>query len=314
MSQERVSPLIQHEESRGMAAPAHLSGEQAGTLSMLGRQSTRRRLTRILTHIALLLLSVMALVPLVFMFSTALKPYGQEFLFPLRWIPQPIVWDNFVTAWTTVPTLTFLKNTAIITFGSLVGELISSSLVAYGFARLRFPGRNALFILCVSQMMLPYVVLIIPLFMMFRTVHWIDTFWPLIVPGWFGVPFYIFLLRQYYLGLPVELEDAAKIDGAGVLRTWWSIVLPLIKPALAAVGVFSFVAHWNDFLAPLIFLHSTDNFTVALGVYQFFGEYQVHMDLVMAYSIIVTLPVILVFFAFQRYFVQGIALTGLTGR
>ncbi len=311
MSQERVAPLPPHGESHAATTRRSPVGMASHVLE---RQSTRRRLVRIATHLALLVLAATALIPLVFMLSTALKPYGQEFEFPLRWIPQPIVWNNFVTAWNTVPTFTFLKNTAIITFGSLVGELLSSSLVAYGFARLRFPGRNALFMLCVSQMMLPYVVLIIPLFIMFRTVHWIDTFWPLIVPGWFGVPFYIFMLRQYYLSLPVELEDAAKIDGAGVLRTWWSIVLPLIKPALAAVGVFSFVAHWNDFLAPLIFLHSTENFTVAIGVYQFFGEYQVHMDLVMAYSIIVTLPVILVFFAFQRYFVQGIALTGLTGR
>lgn len=285
-----------------------------GAPRLLARQSSRRHLGRIGAHAALLAISVVALIPLAFMVSTALKPFGQEFTFPIRWIPQPPVWHNFVDAWTTVPTLTFLENTAIITFASLVGELLSSSLVAYGFARLRFPGRNALFLLCISQMMLPYVVLIIPQFLMFRTVHWIDTFWPLIVPGWFGVPFYIFMLRQYYLSQPVELEDAAKIDGAGVLRTWWSIVLPLIKPALAAVGVFSFVGHWNDFLGPLVFLNSQNKFTVALGVNQFFGEYQVHMDLVMAYSLMVTLPVVLVFFVFQRYFVQGIALTGLTGR
>jgi ABC-type glycerol-3-phosphate transport system permease component len=248
------------------------------------------------------------------MISTALKPYGQEFAFPIRWIPQPAVWQNFIDAWNTVPTATFLENTAIVTFCALVGELLSSSLVAYGFARLRFPGRDFLFMVCLSTLLVPFVVLLIPLFILFRTLHWIDTFLPLIVPGWFGVPFFIFLFRQYFLTLPLELDDAAKIDGAGVFRVWWSVLLPLIKPALAAAGVFSFIAHWNDFLGPLIFLNTQDKYTVALGVNMFFGEYQVHMDLVMAYSVMVTLPVILVFFIFQRYFVQGIALTGLTGR
>jgi ABC-type glycerol-3-phosphate transport system permease component len=196
----------------------------------------------------------------------------------------------------------------------MVGELLSSSLVAYGFARLRFPGRNFLFMVCLSTLLLPFVVVLVPLFILFRTLHWIDTFFPLIVPGWFGVPFFIFLLRQYYMTIPLELDDAAKIDGAGVFRIWWSILLPLIKPALAAVGIFSFIAHWNDFLGPLIFLNTEDKYTVALGVNMFFGEYQVHMDLVMAYSVMVTLPVILVFFVFQRYFVRGITLTGLAGR
>ncbi len=282
--------------------------------SVLNRQSVRHGVGLLLTHLALIFISITALIPLAFMFSTALKPFGQEFVFPINWIPQPAVWSNFIDAWNTVPTATFLQNTAIVTLGALIGELVSSSLVAYGFARLRFPGRDVLFMVCVSSMMLPYVVLIIPLFIMFRTVHWIDTFWPLIVPGWFGVPFYIFMLRQYFLSLPHELDDAAKIDGAGILRVWWSILLPLIKPALAAVGIFSFIGHWNDFLAPLIFLNSEDKYTVALGVNLFFGAYQVHMDLVMAYSVMVTLPVVLVFFVFQRYFVQGIALTGLTGR
>jgi ABC-type glycerol-3-phosphate transport system permease component len=285
-----------------------------GSRGVLARQSVRQLLASLFTHLALLCISVIALIPLAFMFTTALKPFGQEFVFPIQWIPHPAMWDNFIAAWTAVPTATFLENTAIITCGAGIGELVSSSLVAYGFARLRFPGRDALFMVCLSTMMLPYVVLIIPLFIMFRTVHWIDTFWPLIVPGWFGVPFFIFMLRQYFLTLPRELDEAAKIDGAGVLRIWWSILLPLLKPALAAVGIFSFIGHWNDFLGPLIFLNSQDKYTVALGVNMFFGEFQVHMDLVMAYSVMVTLPIVLVFFIFQRYFVQGIALTGLTGR
>jgi ABC-type glycerol-3-phosphate transport system permease component len=305
VSDQRVSPAAQG-QAPSVARPAGVG--------LLGRQSARRALSHALTHLALLVISLTALIPLVYMVTTALKPYGQELIFPIRWIPQPAVWQNFPDAWTTVPTATFLENTAIITFGALIGELLTSSLVAYGFARLRFPGRNILFMLCISSMMLPFVVLLIPLFIIFRTLHWIDTFLPLIVPGWFGVPFFIFMLRQYFLSLPHELDDAAKIDGAGILRVWWSILLPLIKPAIAAAGIFSFIAHWNDFLGPLIFLNTEDKFTVALGVNMFFAEYQVHMDLVMAYSVMVALPVILVFFVFQRYFVQGIALTGLTGR
>jgi multiple sugar transport system permease protein len=287
---------------------------QSGGAAVLTQRSVRHTLARVLTHLALLAIAITALIPLAFMVSTALKPYGQEFAFPIRWIPRPAVWHNFIEAWTTVPTATFLENTAIVTFGALVGELLSSSLVAYGFARLRFPGRDFLFMVCLSTLLIPFVVLLIPLFILFRTLHWIDTFLPLIVPGWFGVPFFIFLLRQYFMSLPLELDDAARIDGAGVFRIWWSVSLPLIKPALAAAGIFSFISHWNDFLGPLIFLNTEDKFTVALGVNMFFGEYQVHMDLVMAYSVMVTLPVVLVFFVFQRYFVQGIALTGLTGR
>lgn len=305
MSKQLSSPATQRQ-----AQPATRTAGAA----VFARQSIRRTLVRALTHLALLIVSVTALIPLAFMVSTALKPFGQELVFPIRWIPQPAVWHNFMDAWTAVPTATFLENTAIVTFGALVGELVSSSLVAYGFARLRFPGRNILFMLCISSMMLPSVVLLIPLFILFRTLHWIDTFLPLIVPGWFGVPFFIFMLRQYFLSLPHELDDAAKIDGAGILRIWWSILLPLLKPALATAGVFSFIAHWNDFLGPLIFLNTEDKYTVALGVNMFFGEYQVHMDLVMAYSVMVTLPVIIVFFVFQRYFVRGIALTGLSGR
>jgi multiple sugar transport system permease protein len=297
--------------SRRSARPA---AQTTGAGRSTGQSLIRRALPRALAHLVLLFVSFTALIPLAFMGSTALKPFGQELVFPVRWIPQPAVWQNFIDAWNTVPTAIFLKNTAIITFGSMVGELLTSSLVAYGFARLRFPGRNILFLICLSSLMLPSVVLIIPLFLMFRALHWIDTFWPLIVPGWFGAPFFIFLMRQYYLGLPLELDEAAKIDGAGILRVWWSILLPLLKPAFAAAALFSFIAHWNDFLGPLIFLNTEDKYTVALGVNMFFGEYQVHMDLVMAYSVIVTLPVIVVFFAFQRYFVQGIAVTGMAGR
>jgi multiple sugar transport system permease protein len=215
---------------------------------------------------------------------------------------------------TEFPFVRYFTNTMIICVFVVIGATASSSFVAYGFSRVQWPGREMLFVVVLGTLILPYQVVMIPQFLLFRSLGWVNTYLPLTVPAFFGNAFFIFLFRQYFLSLPLELDDAAKIDGAGVLRIWWSVLLPLIKPAIAAAGIFSFISHWNDFLGPLIFLNTEDKFTVALGVNMFFGEYQVHMDLVMAYSVMVTLPVILVFFVFQRYFVQGIALTGLTGR
>jgi ABC-type glycerol-3-phosphate transport system permease component len=249
------------------------------------------------------------------MISTSLKPNGTEYEFPIQWIPERIAWENYPTAFTSVPTLVFLKNTVFITVASLVGELLTASLVAYGFARLRFPGRNLLFGLMLSTLMLPYFVVMIPLFVLYRNLGWVNTFYPLIVPAYFGgSALYIFLLRQYYMTLPIELDEVARIDGAGYFRTWWSILLPLTGPALATVAILSLVFHWNDFTGPLIFLNSQDKFTLSLGIRLFRDQYQVHFNLTMAYSTMMTIPIVLVFFIFQKHFVRGIAMTGLTGR
>lgn len=266
-------------------------------------------------HLILFLIAAVSLMPLIYMVSTSLKERGTEFAYPVEWIPDPIVWSNYATAIETVETLTFLANTMIITAATLIGGLLTASLAAYGFARMRFPGRDVLFMLMLSGMMLPFMVTMIPQFVLFRELGWINSLLPLIVPALFGgTPFYIFLLRQFFKGLPTDLEDAAKIDGAGFFRIWWTIAMPMARPALATVAILSILFHWNDFLGPLIYLHTQDNWTLALGIRLFRDAYQVNFNLMMAYAVMMTIPVFAVFFAFQKYFVQGIAISGMGGR
>jgi len=288
----------------------------AQAASLRASRHTRRiQWSHILVHALLIGLIVGSILPLLYMVSTSIKPDGSEFEFPIRWIPDRIAWENYVRSFTQVKTLTFLKNTLVVSLVSLIGEILTASLAAYGFARLRFPGRNALFVLMLSTLMLPYIVTLIPLFVLFRSLGWINTLLPLTVPAFFGGhPLYIFLLRQTYLGLPRELDEAARIDGAGFFRTWWSVLLPLTRPVLATVVILSLVFHWNDFVAPLVYLNSQDNFTLALGVRLFRDQYRTFFNLTMAFSTMMSLPIILVFFLFQKHFVRGIAMSGLTGR
>jgi multiple sugar transport system permease protein len=195
----------------------------------------------------------------------------------------------------------------------IIGHLLSCTLVAYAFARLQAPGKNALFLILLATMMLPYPVTMVPIYVGFATLGWVNTFLPLIVPAFFGSPFYIFLLRQFFLTLPPELEDAARVDGANVLQIIWHIILPISMPALATVAIFSFQAAWNDFLPPLIYLHDQSKYTVSLGLSFFRGSYEVRWAHLMAASLATMLPVILVFFLAQRQFVKGITVTGLKG-
>jgi ABC-type glycerol-3-phosphate transport system permease component len=269
----------------------------------------------IVVHLTLFGIAAVSLLPLIYMVSTSLKERGTEFSYPIEWIPDPIKWENYSTALSTVPALTFLANTMIVTTLTLVGGILSASLSAYGFARMRFPGRDFLFMLMLSGMMLPYMVTLIPQFVLFRELGWINTLLPLIVPAFFGgTPFYIFLLRQFFKGMPTDLEDAAKIDGAGFFRIWWTIAMPLARPGLATIAILSILHHWNDFLAPLVYLNTQDNWTLALGIRLFRDAYQVNFNLTMAYAVMMTVPVFTVFFAFQKYFVRGIAISGMGGR
>jgi ABC-type glycerol-3-phosphate transport system permease component len=289
--------------------------ERAGATGALAGRRAHAGAASASVHLALLAVAAVSLLPLVYMVSTSLKAEGLEYEIPIRWIPDPIVWRNYPEAFGSIPTLTFLRNTLVVTLFSIVGELLTGSLAAYGFARLRFPGRNALFIVMLSTLMLPYFVTMIPLFVLFRTLGWTNTLLPLIVPSFFGGrPIAIFLMRQFFLTLPTELDDAAKIDGAGFFGIWWSILLPLTRPALATVAILSLVYHWNDFLAPLIYLNSNDNFTLALGIRLFRDQYRTFFNLTMAYATMMTVPILTVFFLFQKYFIRGISMTGLTGR
>ena len=224
------------------------------------------------------------------------------------------VWHNYSEALTVLPFHLFLRNTLIITFACIVGQVLSASLVAFGFSRMHFPGRDALFILVLSTMMLPAQVTQIPTFILYTHLQWIDTLKPLIVPAFFGGgAFFIFLLRQFFMTLPKELEDAAKMDGCSPLGIYWNVAVPLSKPALATVAVFSFMAHWNDFMGPLIYIQTMENKTLALGLASFKTLHGTEYHLLMAASIAVLLPVLIIFFSAQKYFVKGIVMSGIKG-
>lgn len=263
-------------------------------------------------------LSLMFMFPFFWTVSSSLKSPVELIEIPPKLLPGAFRIENYATAWTGVQFGRFFINSAIVTATSLVGAVITSFLVAYGFARFRFPGRDLMFGLCLSTMILPVHVTIIPLFLLYRELHWIDTFNPLIVPSFFGGgAFAIFLVRQFIMTLPIELDEAALIDGAGKIRILWKLILPNSGPALATVAIFAFMGHWNEFLGPLIFLNTTEKYTVPLGLYFLRtqgGEPGLPKDnLLMAGAVMATAPIIVIFFLAQKYFVQGIAMTGLKG-
>lgn len=267
---------------------------------------------RATTYLLLTAGTVVFLAPFLWMVSTSLKTPAEVMQYPPSWIPEQIQWSNYVDVWQVAPFLIFLKNSVVVTGLCIVGELASSSLVAFAFARLQFRGRNLLFWLVLSAMMLPGQVTMIPVFILFNSLGWVDTLKPLIVPSFLGgSPFYIFLLRQFFTTIPRELDDAAKMDGCSPFTIYWRIILPLSKPALATVAVFSFVAHWNDFMTPLIYLNSLEKQTIAVGLQSFRGQYGTDLHLLMAASTLALLPVLGIFAAAQRYFIQGITLTGM---
>jgi len=270
-------------------------------------------LVRLVWYVGLSLLGIVFLLPFFWMLSTAFKEPGQVFAYPIKWIPDPIVWRNFVDAWKVAPFTRFLQNTIIITAFCMVGEILSCSLTAFAFARIPFKGRDILFIVLLATMMLPPQVTLIPTFIIFSKLHWVNTFLPLIVPSWFARPFYVFLLRQFFLTIPTELEDAARVDGSTRLRIWWNIFIPLSKPAMATVLIFSFIAHWNDFFEPLIYLNSQSKKTLTLGLTTLRDAYSTQWHWMMAIAVLMVLPCLAIFFMFQNYFVEGITMTGTKG-
>jgi len=277
------------------------------------KKSTSDSLNRIISHAILIVLGVAFIIPLLWMISTSLKTLRQLFVYPPQWIPHPAVWRTYIDVFSYAPFHLFFLNTLIIEVACLVGSLLSCTLVAYGFSRFRVRGRNALFLLMLSTMMLPYQVWMIPLYILFTKLHWVDTFLPLTIPSFFGVPLYIFLLRQFFMTLPSELEDAAKVDGCSYFRIYRQIVLPLTKPALATVSIFTFMGVWNDFLGPLLYLSDPTKYTLAVGLQVFLTQHGADWGLLMAASTLVILPVIIVFFFTQKQFIQGIIMTGIKG-
>jgi ABC-type glycerol-3-phosphate transport system permease component len=242
------------------------------------------------------------------MLTTSLEPSSQVFTFPPQFVPTTFEWRNYIDGWTVLPFTRFLTNTVIVTASAVIGNLISCSLPAYAFAHLRARGREVLFVLMLATMMIPAEVILVPTFIFFSKVHLVNTLWPLMLPAWFGYPFSIFLLRQFFLGIPRSLIEAAQLEGASHLRILVSIILPLSKPVLATVAIFAFVGNWNNLLSALIYLRSTDKFTLPLGLNLFNGQYVTDYNQLMAVSILTILPIVVTFFLAQKYFIQGVSL------
>lgn len=255
--------------------------------------------------------AAVSLIPFLWMLTSSFKDPAFVFADPPQWWPDPWLWSNYAKAFEKLPFALYTLNTLKVTAVCVFGQVLSCSVVAFGFARLRFPGRDTLFIVLLSTMMLPAQVTMIPVFKIFSVLGWYDTFLPLTVPAFFGAPFFVFLLRQYYMTVPHEMDEAARIDGAGTWQVFWRVVLPQSKPALATVALFSFMMHWNDFLGPLIYLSTPARRTLALGLYAFQGQYSTDWNYLMAASTVVMLPPLVLFFIGQKYFVQGVVISGL---
>ncbi|MDQ6670745.1 MAG: carbohydrate ABC transporter permease [Chloroflexota bacterium] len=268
---------------------------------------------RALSYVLLSILAVATLVPFLWMVDTALKPQSEVMSYPPTWIPSHLAWSNFPQAFTFFPFARFLLNTVIVALGATVLQTAIAILAAYSFARLRFRGRDLLFVLYLGTLMIPQQVTIVPLFLMMRTLGWIDTFWALILPSAFHA-LGVFLLRQFFMTIPKELEESAFMDGAGRLRILWQVILPLSRPALATLVLFTFIREWNSFLWPLIATASQDMRTVSVGLTLFVGQYGTEWHLMMAAATVTLLPVLLVFAVAQRYYIEGIATTGFGGR
>ena len=261
-------------------------------------------------YVILIASSAVLLIPFAWMVSSSLLSEEEMFQHPPVWIPKPPHWSNYKEAWEALPFTTFLINTLLLTIGRVLPQVFACSLVAFGFARLRARASSKLFFLCLATMMLPGQVTMIPTYIIFNKLGWVNTFKPLIVPSFFAGPFFVFMLRQFFLTIPLELDEAARIDGASSFQIYYKIFLPLAKPALGAVAIFSFMAAWNDFMGPLIYLHDIEKYPLALGLqlFQSYGEYATRWNLIMASSVAMVLLPLIVFFFTQKHFIKGITI------
>ena len=265
-------------------------------------------------YIILAIGSIIFLLPLFWMLGTAFKSQGEIYVFPPKFLPKALLWANFPNAWNYqgMQFTQWLINTLTITIFVMIGVLVSSSLCAYGFARIKFPGRDFIFIAVLATIMLPGAVTLIPLFVLFNKIGWLDTLKPLIIPAYFGGgASNIFLTRQFFMSIPMELEEAAILDGASRFRIWWQICLPLSKPIIAVVAVFTFQGVWNDFYGPLIYLNSPEKFTLALGINFFKTLYATQIPYMMAMSFLMVVPMIIIFFLAQKQMIRGVILSGI---
>lgn len=279
-----------------------------------GRVRLRIAASRFLLYVVLTAGAIFVSIPLLWTVSSSLKDPGDIFLFPPQWIPNPIHPENYVKAFEQMGFLLAFRNTMIIALGNVAGSCIAASMAAYGFAFLRFPGRDVFFLILLSTLMLPYSVTLLPQYLMFRSFGWLDTFLPLIVPTWFGGGiFYIFLIRQFMLRIHREISDAARVDGCGYFSIYWRIMVPMVTPALLTVAVFQFIGHWHDFLGPVIYLDRAEHFTLTQQLQRFQSVYYAEWHLLMAGTVMQVIVPLLLFFFLQRYFIQGLVFSGIKG-
>ena len=273
---------------------------------------------RVVLYAVLIALSLLFVLPFVWMISTSLKDDPQVYHAPPIWFPSPRLWSNYPGALSQQPFANFFLNTLWYALPATVGTMLSCAIPAYGFARIRWRGRDLLFFVCLATMMIPFQVQMIPLFITFKKLGWINTYLPLVVPAFFGNAYFIFLLRQFFMTIPLELSDAARIDGCGEFGILWRVILPLAKPALAVVGLFTFMGAWNDYLGPLIYLNNIKLYPMALGLQQLRANYhaagqRLVWPYLMAASTVMILPILFLYFFTQRTFVEGITVTGIKG-
>lgn len=286
---------------------------ESGTWRKSARRS--RQIQAVAIHSVLLAGAIVVMIPLVWMLSTSLKPPHQITKFPPIWIPEPVVWSNYIRAVTIFPVsfLVFIRNSLYMSLSITIGTVLSNAIVAFAFARLRFRGSRVLFIIVLSTMMLPQQVTMIPLFILFSKFGWINSFKPLIIPHFFANAYFIFLLRQFFATIPRDLDDAARIDGCGVIGLFVRILLPLSKPALGITAIFAFTWAWNEFLGPLIYLSRMETFPLAIALSFLRAAHGVLWSELMVVSFIAMLPPVLLFFVAQKYYIQGIVVTGVKG-
>jgi ABC-type glycerol-3-phosphate transport system permease component len=289
-----------------------VSARQTGSsVSVWRSRRIQRLITQVISHAVLILGALIMVVPFIWMLSTSFKAPGKTFVYPPEWIPNPLVWQNYVNMWTALPFNNFLWNSIKISALSTIGQLVTCSMGAFAFSILRFKGRDFLFLVLIATLMIPYQVTLIPTFILFSKIGWVGTHLPLWVPAFWGGAFGTFLLRQFYLTIPMELAESARIDGANIFQIFTHIYLPLSKAAMATLAIFTFMWKWNDLLDPLIYVSELKQLTLTVGLSFFQNQYTGKWTLMMAGAMVSILPILLIFFFAQKYFIQGIAMTGI---
>ena len=277
----------------------------------VGRKKSRVRVT--LTHIVMLALGATFIFPFLWMLATSLKDMASAASLNLSMLPNPVVWENYVEIFTTSNFGGYILNTLYLSVLALVGQVLSSSVVAYSLSHIRWWGKNLIFVIVIATMLIPYQVTMVPVYVIFRNLHLLGTYLPLIIPNFTAGAFYVFLMRQFFMTIPPSLVDASKIDGASHFTIFSRIMIPLTKPALTTIAVFSFLNCWSDFIGPLIYISDTKMYTISLGLQSFIGKYSIKWNLIMAASAVTIVPMIILFFIAQKQFIEGITTTGIKG-